>query len=178
MTRKGGSPDRLRLARTEAEREAIGQYASQYVREITDLLGRIPRPLLLLLKTNDCLRRAAVCVVVMTRSPLGSLVDGCLDCACYCAGRTPSKSRPACPRRAVDVELGAPVSNFVVTARECTRALARERRRQGQGLRSTAAVWLESIRLEARLAVLRLLAWMARPKAAGADGGGGGAAAA
>lgn len=31
-------------------------YAQQYAREISDLLVRMPRPLLLLLKTNDCLR--------------------------------------------------------------------------------------------------------------------------
>jgi hypothetical protein len=33
-------------------------YASQYAREIGELLQRMPRPLLLLLKTNDCLRWA------------------------------------------------------------------------------------------------------------------------
>lgn len=31
-------------------------YAAQYAREIGELLRRMPRPLLLLLKTNDCLR--------------------------------------------------------------------------------------------------------------------------
>lgn len=33
-------------------------YAAQYAREIGELLRRMPRPLLLLLKTNDCLRWA------------------------------------------------------------------------------------------------------------------------
>ncbi len=59
---------------------------------LQDLLVRMPRELLLLLKTNDCLR-------------------------------------------AVDVELGCPINNFVITARECTRALAHDRLAGGSGLR-------------------------------------------
>lgn len=31
-------------------------FAAQFAQEITELLLRMPRPLLLLLKTNDCLR--------------------------------------------------------------------------------------------------------------------------
>jgi hypothetical protein len=50
------SAERLRLRHTAEERERIQDYASQYAREIGDLLRRMPRPLLLLLKTNDCLR--------------------------------------------------------------------------------------------------------------------------
>lgn len=38
------------------EAARLGQYAHRYRREITELLRDIPRPLLLLLKTNDCLR--------------------------------------------------------------------------------------------------------------------------
>jgi hypothetical protein len=51
-----GDPERLRLGHTDAERDRIGQYASENARAITELLARVPRPLLLLLKTNDCLR--------------------------------------------------------------------------------------------------------------------------
>lgn len=37
---------------------SLQDHAARYAREITDLLGRMPRVLLLLLKTNDCLRCA------------------------------------------------------------------------------------------------------------------------
>ena len=52
------SSERLRLRYTEQERSEIQDYAGKYAREIGDLLRRMPRPLLLLLKTNDCLRCA------------------------------------------------------------------------------------------------------------------------
>ena len=59
----------------------LQQQAATYAKQISDLLQRLPPPLLLLLKTNDCLR-------------------------------------------SVDMSLGQPVNTLVITARECTRALA------------------------------------------------------
>lgn len=35
---------------------ALQEHAARYAQEITELLSRMPRVLLLLLKTNDCLR--------------------------------------------------------------------------------------------------------------------------
>lgn len=43
-------------------RRKIQGYAAQFAREISDMLRRIPRPLLLLLKTNDCLRTVDACL--------------------------------------------------------------------------------------------------------------------
>jgi aarF domain-containing kinase len=40
----------------------LRNYARQYRREISTLLRRIPRELLLLLKTNDCLRSIDACL--------------------------------------------------------------------------------------------------------------------
>lgn len=48
--------ERLKLPGTVEDKRMIQQYAQQYAAEISQLLLRIPRPLLLLLKTNDCLR--------------------------------------------------------------------------------------------------------------------------
>ena len=50
------SSDHLRLEHSEAEREAAADIAHRFAVEICDLLRRMPRALLLLLKTNDCLR--------------------------------------------------------------------------------------------------------------------------
>ena len=50
------SSDHLRLEHSEAEREAAADIAQRFAVEICDLLRRMPRSLLLLLKTNDCLR--------------------------------------------------------------------------------------------------------------------------
>ncbi|KAG2499118.1 hypothetical protein HYH03_002701 [Edaphochlamys debaryana] len=47
---------RLAIERSPETRAAAAEFMAQYGREINDLLARMPRPLLLLLKTNDCLR--------------------------------------------------------------------------------------------------------------------------
>ncbi|KAI3430556.1 hypothetical protein D9Q98_005149 [Chlorella vulgaris] len=115
---KKESADRLKLKYTEEERERIQDYASLYAREIGDLLRRMPRQLLLLLKTNDCLR-------------------------------------------AVDLALGAPINSFVITARECTRALARDRLRNHPGMLTRLAVATDLAAVEFRMTALRLLTWLA-----------------
>lgn len=48
--------DRLSLPKGAEEREVLQAYAAHYGKEIGALLSRLPRELLLLLKTNDCLR--------------------------------------------------------------------------------------------------------------------------
>lgn len=48
--------DHLSLSGTRDEKNMLQDYAGVYARQIGDLLLRMPRPLLLLLKTNDCLR--------------------------------------------------------------------------------------------------------------------------
>ena len=50
------SAGHLDLGHTEEDRERATGFASQHAVEICDLLMRMPRGLLLLLKTNDCLR--------------------------------------------------------------------------------------------------------------------------
>lgn len=47
---------RLGHQRTEQEKEEIQEFVGQHAQEIGSLLGKLPRELLLLLKTNDCLR--------------------------------------------------------------------------------------------------------------------------
>ncbi|KAK9917077.1 hypothetical protein WJX75_000654 [Coccomyxa subellipsoidea] len=56
------SADHLYLPTSAEGRKKIQGYASQFAREISDMLRRIPRPLLLLLKTNDCLRTVDSCL--------------------------------------------------------------------------------------------------------------------
>eukprot|EP00892_Ulva_mutabilis_P001947 jgi/Ulvmu1/11753/UM008_0167.1 len=48
--------ENLRTASGEEDNEELKGYARKYQREISELLRRVPRELLLLLKTNDCLR--------------------------------------------------------------------------------------------------------------------------
>jgi len=48
--------DHLNLSGSKDEKQMIQGYAAIYAKQIGDLLLRMPRPLLLLLKTNDCLR--------------------------------------------------------------------------------------------------------------------------
>ncbi|KAK9127997.1 hypothetical protein Syun_016794 [Stephania yunnanensis] len=48
--------DHLVIQGNDSERSELQMYASQYFLEISELLRRLPRVILLLLKTNDCLR--------------------------------------------------------------------------------------------------------------------------
>jgi len=115
VSHKGRGTERLNLKYTEQEREQILEFTGRFATEIGELLARIPRELLLLLKTNDCLR-------------------------------------------AVDAELRAGVNNYVIVARECSRALAEHRVATWPGLATRTYSAVEAIKLEARLAVLRAVA--------------------
>ncbi|KAL9226718.1 hypothetical protein vseg_002497 [Gypsophila vaccaria] len=50
------SVDHLVVQGTESDRSELQMYASQYFPQISELLRRLPRVILLMLKTNDCLR--------------------------------------------------------------------------------------------------------------------------
>ncbi|XP_020086606.1 putative ABC1 protein At2g40090 [Ananas comosus] len=50
------SVDHLVLEGSEGDRSELQMYASQYLPQISELLRRLPRVILLMLKTNDCLR--------------------------------------------------------------------------------------------------------------------------
>ncbi|KAG2446176.1 hypothetical protein HXX76_000769 [Chlamydomonas incerta] len=114
--------DHLHVERSAETRQMAADYMAKYGREISGLLQRMPRPLLLLLKTNDCLR-------------------------------------------SVDYALGQPVNGFVITARECSAALARERLRGHPG----ALVWLgvawERLRVETRMLLFEALVYWSKFKA-------------
>ena len=48
--------DRLKRRNTASEKEMLHSYAMKYFKDIISMLGRLPSDLLLVLKTNDCLR--------------------------------------------------------------------------------------------------------------------------
>ena len=54
ITRK--TANHLYIPRSPSERQMLQQRAQAFAKEINELLGRMPPDLLLLLKTNDCLR--------------------------------------------------------------------------------------------------------------------------
>ena len=56
------SLDHLQLPSDAEARRKLQSQAAQFSRQISDLLWRMPRPLLLLLKTNDCLRTVDTCL--------------------------------------------------------------------------------------------------------------------
>lgn len=47
---------RMKLKGTKADTILLQSYAQKYFKEIVHLLGQVPSDMLLLLKTNDCLR--------------------------------------------------------------------------------------------------------------------------
>jgi len=54
----GAEPERLRERGTAEDKAQIRGYAAQYAKGIAVVLQSVPRPMLLLFKTNDCLRHA------------------------------------------------------------------------------------------------------------------------
>lgn len=55
-----------------------------------------------------------------------------------------------------------PVNSFMMTARECTRALNEARMRERPGLRTRVACLADVIGVEARIAALALMSWWSR----------------
>ncbi|KAH9767080.1 putative ABC1 protein [Citrus sinensis] len=55
--------DHLVIKGTDGDRSELQMYASQYFPQITELLRRLPRVILLMLKTNDCLRAVNNCLL-------------------------------------------------------------------------------------------------------------------
>jgi aarF domain-containing kinase len=108
---------RLGHQRTQQEKEEIQEFVGQHAQEIGSLLGKLPRELLLLLKTNDCLR-------------------------------------------SVDKELGAGYNSFMVTARECVRALNADRQAKQPGVRSRVRSIIERTKLEGRLQAMQMYSFL------------------
>ncbi|KAL6763996.1 ABC1 family-domain-containing protein [Haematococcus lacustris] len=122
--------DRLVVPSSAENRAMVQHYAQKYASEISHMLVRMPHELLLLLKTNDCLR-------------------------------------------SVDRVLGQPVNNFVVTARECTRALVAQRIRDAEARHAPAisllftrmrAKW-DMVRIELQVSLLSAMMWLAQVRA-------------
>ncbi|KAK7387453.1 hypothetical protein VNO78_28271 [Psophocarpus tetragonolobus] len=57
------SMDHLVIQGNESDRLELQMYASQYFHQISELLRRLPRVILLMLKTNDCLRAVNNCLL-------------------------------------------------------------------------------------------------------------------
>lgn len=112
--------ERLKMKRTVAEKERIQTYASQFAMEITDLLRRIPRPLLLLLKTNDCLRA----VDVELGMPVNHVIITARECTAACAreraaGHPGLVSRAIIAKEAVHLEVRMAVLQGMSTIAGC-----------------------------------------------------------
>jgi len=108
--------ERLMAVNTPEARAKLREQAAAHAMQISELLLRIPRPLLLLLKTNDCLRT-------------------------------------------IDLLLGQPVNTFIITARECTRALAEMRYERGPKLGGWLLAQADMLRVELLMLGMRALVW-------------------
>jgi aarF domain-containing kinase len=107
-----GDTETLRFTGSAEQKKETAENAKQYTDEISEILRKIPRELLLILKTNDCLR-------------------------------------------SVDLALGAPVNNLVITARTCQRAINEERSDLAPGVGTSLANLYDNVSLEFRIGALR-----------------------
>ncbi len=92
--------DHLDIDDSPSAKEEIQYWASEYSDQITDILAKVPRPLILLLKTNDCLKavddmlgtpvntsiimaRFVTKAINAERCKVGNVVSlGCASCRC------------------------------------------------------------------------------------------------
>ncbi|KAG0481772.1 hypothetical protein HPP92_012240 [Vanilla planifolia] len=85
------SVDHLVINGSDADRSELQMYASQYFLQISELLRRLPRVILLMLKTNDCLR--AVNHALLQGSSLETfLIIGRVSSQAVVEAKTMSKS--------------------------------------------------------------------------------------
>ncbi|KAI5083093.1 hypothetical protein GOP47_0002836 [Adiantum capillus-veneris] len=98
----------LKIDGTEEDKEEIQMYASQLVSEISLLLQRLPREILLLLKTNDCLRAVDYC--------LGSSINSFVIIARE-SSRTLAEMRTSRDRRSIRSKLSARLDMLKVEVR-------------------------------------------------------------
>lgn len=107
-------------------------FAAQFAQEITELLLRMPRSLLLLLKTNDCLRSVDYAL-------------GQVCCVCVSVWSVGTHKLQTTTQ---------PVNTFTIVARESSRALAEERAERAGGFHSRIVSLVERVSLEIRLLAL------------------------
>lgn len=121
-------------------------YASQYLLELTELLRRLPRVLLLLLKTNDCLRAVDNALVIILRPVVFATYRGLSDI--WYLNVENCRFAPQ----------GAPINTFIITGRVSSRAVA-EMEMQGRlSLWSRFKFACDRLSVEVRLLTLHLAA--------------------
>jgi hypothetical protein len=175
------SADHLDIKDRREHRERAAEFMAANVKDINGLLLRMPR----------CARPAAAAgagVWAARRAPRRASAAAALASRCqprlpawpHVPGNPPHPPRPhahACRPlllllktndclRAVDSALGQPINTLVITARQCTRALAEERVRAAPGLGSRLAAAREQLQVEVVIGALLLASWWARLKAA------------
>eukprot|EP00741_Cyanophora_paradoxa_P012085 tig00020592_g11677.t1 len=105
---------------SKEEVEHLRRVGQEWVTEIVDILASVPRPMLLLFKTNDLLRSV--------NRDLGASVNPFLIMAAYCvdALNAHALAQPATTvdlLRSVNRDLGASVNPFLIMAAYCVDAL-------------------------------------------------------
>jgi len=123
---------------TAADKQQIAGYAAQYARHIGLVLDQVPRPLLLLFKTNDCLRHA--------ERQLGGGVNSFLITLRYCLRCLRHEARAAAAAAASTSTSAASAGSAGRTAGGVSRRWL-----------GMARAWLAVLRLD--VAVLLLRVW-------------------
>ena len=150
--------DHLYLPTSEEGRRQLQQNAAKFAKQITNMLWRVPRPLLLLLKTNDCLRTVDGCLGQVRPSLfLNTRSESCKKFCPVCQSHSYIRSFPwTCLEGILCVQS---VNTFIITARECTRALNEARLEQHASIRTWLVCAADSLGVEFRIAALKLMAW-------------------
>ncbi|RVW81357.1 putative ABC1 protein [Vitis vinifera] len=134
------SVDHLVVKGDEGDRSELQMYASQYFPQITELLRRLPRVILLMLKTNDCLRAVNNSLV------LHSVISIILILLFLSS--------------AFKLSAGSSLETFMIIGKVASEAVAEAKISQRRSFLCWINVWLEGILLEARLFGMQIALWL------------------
>lgn len=144
-------------------------YASQYFPQISELLRRLPRVILLMLKTNDCLRAVNNSLVFSTflyLISLNSLFPCYLDLSVSLGhgsvGTKYGYNKELIALTAAWQLQGSSLETFLIIGRVSSEAVVEAKMTQMKSLFSRIDIWFEEFLFKARLLALQMAFWLLR----------------
>ncbi|KAL0452736.1 UNVERIFIED_CONTAM: putative ABC1 protein [Sesamum latifolium] len=126
----------------------LSMYASQYFPQITKLLRRLPRVILLMLKTNDCLRAVNRALDLVVQQDKATSFE-------YITLLDPDKHLYVLKQLE-----GSSLETFLIVGRVSSEAVIESKLLRSRSLLSRLLVWFEELRLEARLFAMQIALWL------------------
>ncbi|KAF4386096.1 hypothetical protein F8388_016348 [Cannabis sativa] len=146
--------DHLVIRGGDGDRSELQMYASQYFPQISELLRRLPRVILLMLKTNDCLRSV--------NNALDFLPASLLYIILHATAYSHSSSTKTFLKQLQESSL----ETFLIIGRISSEAVIEAKLLESKSLLVRLNVWIDEILLDARLFGMQVALWLLQLKRA------------